>query len=45
MEKLIVDQICKNMNWKDKVAIRLFKGTFMRFYNNARIIIFNKMND
>ena len=44
MEKLIVDEICKNLNWRDKVVVKMFKGTFARFYNDVRIIIFNKMN-
>ena len=45
MEKIIVEEICKNLKWKDRAVIKMFKGTFMRFYSKARIDMFNKMND
>lgn len=36
MEKLIVEEICKNLKWYEKIIIRLFENTFVKVYNETR---------
>ena len=42
MEKLIVENLCKNLKWYERVIVRLFKNTFVKVYHIGRITIFNK---
>ena len=42
MEELIVEEICKNCKWYERVVVRLFKNTFIKAYHIGRIIMFNK---
>jgi len=36
MEKLIVEELCKNLKWYEKIIIRLFENTFVIVYNETR---------
>lgn len=42
MEKLIVEEICKNLKWYERIVVRLFKNTFVKVYHMGRILMFNK---
>ena len=33
MEKLIVEEICKNLKWHEKIIVTIFKRTFIKTYN------------
>ena len=42
MEKIIVEEICKNLRWYERIIVRLFKNTFIEVYHMGRIVVFNK---
>lgn len=37
MEKDIVKEICKNLEWYDVIVVRTFKRLFVKIYNAQRI--------
>lgn len=41
MEKLIVEEICKNLKWYDKIIVRIFSNTFVKIYHKTRTDIVN----
>lgn len=45
MEKDIVREICKDLNWKEKTIVKLFRKTFVKIHHKIRINIFNKLID
>lgn len=42
MENLIVEEICKNLKWHERIIVRLFRNTFIEVYHMGRIVVFNK---
>ena len=42
MEKLVVEEICKNLKWYERIIVRVFKNTFVKVYHMGRILMFNK---
>lgn len=43
MEKLIVEEICKNLKWYERVIVRLFRKTFVRVYHKTRKTIVSSL--
>lgn len=43
MEKLIVEEICKNLKWYERIVVKIFRHTFIKVYHKARIKIVNSM--
>lgn len=41
MEKEILKEICKDLNKKERIIVKLFKKTFIKVYHKARIKVFN----
>ena len=41
MEKLIVEEICKNLKWHEKIIVTILKKTFIKAYNNQRLKTIN----
>ena len=41
MEKLIVEEICKNLKWNERFIVKVFKDVFVKVYHMERIKIFN----
>ena len=41
MENLIIEEICKNLKWYERIVVRLFKHTFIKVYNETREKIVN----
>lgn len=41
MEKLIVEELCKNLKWHEKIIVTIFKRTFIKAYNNQRLKTIN----
>lgn len=42
MEKLVIENLCKNLKWYERVIVKLFSKTFVKVYHIGRITIFNK---
>ena len=43
MENLIVEEICKNLKWYERVVVKLFSKTFVKVYHKTRADIVNNM--
>ena len=41
MEKEIIKEICKDLNWKERILVRTFKRIFVKVYHKTRIRTFN----
>ena len=41
MEKEILEEICKDMNWNEKILVKLYKRSFIKVYHKIRIKLFN----
>lgn len=41
MEKLIVEMLCKNLRWYEKVVVRLCNKTFVKVYKSGITFGFN----
>ena len=41
MKDIILDEVVKELNWKEKLTVKLFTKTFKKVYNNTRINIIN----
>lgn len=37
------EEIVKELNWKEKIILKIFKKTFFKVYNIVRISIVNKL--
>lgn len=37
MEKLIVEEICKNLNWYERIVVKIFAKIFIKAYHIGRI--------
>ena len=42
MEKLVIENLCKNLKWYERVIVKLFSKTFVKVYHMGRILMFNK---
>lgn len=42
MEKLIVEEICKNLKWYERLVVKMFENTFVKVYHMGRILMFNR---
>ena len=40
---IVLDEVMEGLNWKERIIVRIFKGTFVKVYNISRINTFNKM--
>ena len=43
MEKVIVEEICSNLKWYERIFIRIFKNTFIKVYHKTREDIINRL--
>ncbi len=43
MKDAVVEEIVKELNWKERIVVRIFRKTFIKVVNVARIKIINKM--
>lgn len=43
MKDVVVNEIMKELNWKERIVVRIFRKTFIKVVNVARIKIINKM--
>lgn len=41
MGKLIIENLCKNLKWYEKVIVKLFSKTFVKVYHKVRKEIVN----
>ena len=41
MEKVILEEICKNLKWYDKIIVRIFSNIFVKTYHKTRTDIVN----
>lgn len=44
MEKDIVEEICKDLNWKERIIVRLFKNSFIKTYRLGLVRCFDFYN-
>ncbi len=42
-EELIVNEIAENLNWKEKIILKIFPKTFLKTYNIARVNTINRI--
>ena len=35
MEEELLKEICKDLNWKERIIVRLFKKSFIKVYKNG----------
>lgn len=40
---IITDRVIKELNWKERIVVKIFKSTFNKVYNISRINTFNEM--
>lgn len=43
MKDVVVNEIIKELNWKEKIIVRIFAKTFKKVYNIVRINIVNSL--
>lgn len=43
MKDVVVNEVKKELNWKERIIVKLFTKTFAKVYNIARIKIVNKL--
>ena len=43
MEKIILKEICSELNLNDRIIIKFFRGTFIRAYHKIRKNLFNNI--
>jgi len=43
MEKLIVEEICKNLKYYEKIIVKAHAKLFIKVYNNERIKTINAL--
>lgn len=41
MEKIIMEEATKRCKWYEKILLRIFKKTFIKFYHIGRIYMMN----
>ena len=40
---VVKDEVMKELNWKEKIVVKVFSKTFEKVYNKCRIKIVNSM--
>lgn len=45
MEKEILKEICRDLNWIERIIIRLFKKSFVKVYRLGLVKCFNYYNN
>lgn len=40
---VILNEIKNELNWKERIIVRIFKKTFLKFYHIVRISILNNI--
>ena len=43
MKDVVLNEVKKELNLKERIVVRIFSKTFMKVYNISRIKIVNKM--
>lgn len=43
MEENVVEEIVKELNWYEKIIVKIFKKIFIKVYNNMRLNIVNSL--
>ena len=43
MKDVVVNEIVKELNWKERIVVRLFRKTFVKVANMTRIKVINKI--
>ena len=42
LEKVVIEEILKKCNWKERIVVKIFKKVILKVYHNERIKIINK---
>ncbi len=43
MEDLVLKELKEELNWKERIILKIFRKTFSKICNTTRIIIINTM--
>lgn len=43
MRDVVLDEVKKELNWKEKIVVVVFKNTIIKVYNIVRIKTFNEL--
>lgn len=43
MKDKVLNEIIKELNWKERIVVKMFAKIFIKVYNKERINIINKM--
>ncbi|MCI8444564.1 MAG: hypothetical protein HFJ37_05380 [Clostridia bacterium] len=43
MKNKVLKEVKKELNWKEKIIIKIFKKTFSKIYDKMRIVVVNKL--
>lgn len=43
MKNTLLKEVKKDLNWKEKIMIKIFKKTFNKIYDKMRIVVVNKL--
>ncbi len=43
MEKEIIENLCKNLKWHERIIVKLFNKTFIKTYHKARLNAINSI--
>ena len=43
MKDVVSNEIIKELNWKERIVVRLFRKTFIKIANMTRIKVINKI--
>lgn len=44
MKDVVLDEVKKELNWKEKIIIHIFRKTFSRVYRKGMVDCFNYFN-
>lgn len=42
MKDVVLDEVKKALNWRERIVVKIFKKTFYKIFNISRILILNK---
>lgn len=43
MKDVVVNEIMKELNWRERIIVSILKNTFIKVYNITRVEIFNRL--
>lgn len=43
MKDVVLDEVKKELNWKERMIVSIFKNTYMKVYNMIRIETINRL--